>query len=84
MFYVYVLRSRKDKMLYVGFTRDLKSRFEAHNAGKVNSTKARVPFELLYYEACRQQADALYREKYLKTTYGHRYLRNRLRGEPTS
>ena len=79
MFYVYVLRSKNDGMLYTGFSADLKRRFAAHNEGKVESTKTRRPFELLYYEACRQQPDALRREKYLKTTYGHRYLKSRLR-----
>jgi putative endonuclease len=79
MFYVYVLRSKTDCMLYTGYTGDLKSRVAAHNAGKVASTKARIPFELVYYEACRHQNDALHRERYLKSTYGHRYLRNRLK-----
>ena len=79
MFYVYVLRSKIDGMLYTGFTGDLKTRLTAHNAGKVESTRTRAPFELLYYEACRNQNDALHREQYLKTTYGHRYLRNRLK-----
>ena len=79
MFYVYVLRSKTDGMLYTGFTGDLKTRLATHNAGKVESTRARAPFELLYYEACRNQNDALHRERYLKTTYGHRYLKNRLK-----
>ncbi len=81
MFYVYVLRSRNDGMLYTGFSADLKKRIAAHNAGKVESTRTRGPFELLYYEASRQQSDALRREKYLKTTYGHRYLKSRLRAD---
>ena len=79
MFYVYVLRSQTDGMLYTGFTGDLRGRLAAHNAGKVESTRARAPFELIYYEACRDQNDALHRERYLKTTYGHRYLTNRLK-----
>ena len=39
-------------------------RFEDHNKGKVESTKLRTPFELIYYEACRNEEDALHREKY--------------------
>jgi putative endonuclease len=81
MFYVYVLRSKKDGEFYVGFSADLARRFAAHNERRVESTKTRGPFELLYYEACRQQSDALHREKYLKSTYGHRYLKNRLRAD---
>jgi putative endonuclease len=79
MFYVYVIRSKSDGMHYTGFTSDVESRLDAHNSGKVESTRSRVPFELIYFEACRHQDDALHREKYLKTTYGHRYLRNRLK-----
>ena len=46
--------------------------------GFVQSTKHRRPFTLVYYEVCFDQTSALKREKYLKTTYGHRYLRNRI------
>jgi len=76
--YVYVLRSLKDKMFYVGFTKDLKARLEAHNKGLVSSTKRRAPFELVYWEGCLNQADATQREKYLKTAWGKRYIKNRL------
>ena len=79
MFYVYVLRSKVDGKLYVGQTVDLKKRLSEHNTGQVPSTRRRIPLELLYYEACTHRNDALHREKYLKTTYGHRYLRNRLK-----
>jgi len=80
-YYVYVLRSLKDSKLYIGHTKDLQNRVKEHNRGKVTSTKLRAPFELLYYEACRNLNDALHREKYLKTSYGHRYLKNRLKNE---
>ena len=33
----------------------------------------------VYYEACRNKADALHRERYLKTAYGKRFLKNRLK-----
>lgn len=75
---VYVLRSLKDKMFYVGFTKDLKARLKAHNKGLVSSTKRRIPFELVYWEGCLNQADATQREKYLKTAWGKRYIKNRL------
>jgi len=79
MFYVYVLHSEKDGNLYTGYTQDLELRFEQHEKGKVESTKNRRPFKLIYYEACLIQADALKREKYLKTHYGKMFLRNRLK-----
>ena len=79
MRYVYILRSKKDKKFYVGYTSDLKVRIRAHKNGSVNSTKNRLPIELIYYEACVSQKDATHREKYLKTTWGKRYIKNRLK-----
>ena len=76
--YVYVLRSQKDGNLYVGYSKDLRQRFVEHQAGRVISTKARLPMVLIYYEACRSQADATRREKYLKSAWGKRYLKSRL------
>ena len=78
-YYTYVLRSIKDEKIHVGFTKDLKLRFEQHNNGLVNSTKERRPMELIYYEACRDQADAIQREKYLKTYHGKSFIRRRLK-----
>jgi len=79
MFYVYVLESEKDSQLYTGYTHDLKQRLKLHNNGKVASTMERRPLKLVYYESGLNQKDALKREKYLKTTYGKRYLKNRLK-----
>jgi len=79
MYYVYVLRSHKDGKLYTGFTKDLRRRIEQHNRGQGIVTKGRAPFELVYYEACINKYDAIRREKYLKSGYGKRYLKNRLR-----
>lgn len=78
MVYVYVLQSANDGHLYTGCTRDLRNRVTLHNLGKVPSTKDRRPLELIYYEACVNEHDAFRREKYLKTTYGKRYLKSRL------
>mgnify|MGYP003472204505 CR=1 FL=1 len=78
-FYVYVLFSEKDKMFYTGYTADLTKRLELHNKGQVASTKNRLPLTLVYWEGCLNQQDATHREDYLKSTYGKRYLRNRLK-----
>ncbi len=79
MYYTYVLISLKDKKFYTGYTSDIEKRLLAHNNGDVTSTKYRRPLKLVYYEACLNQADALHREKYLKTTYGKRYIKNRIK-----
>jgi putative endonuclease len=77
-YYVYVLRSQKDGKLYVGYTKDIRQRLEQHNSGKVESTKRRMPLELLYWEGCINQQDATKREKYLKCAWGKRYIKTRL------
>ncbi len=77
--YVYVLQSLRDKQFYVGLTRNLSARLQAHNNGLVNSTKKRIPFELVYWEGCRNESDAAQRERYLKTAWGKRYIKTRIR-----
>lgn len=83
MFYVYVLKSKKDDSLYIGYTDDLKRRFKEHNDKKNVSTKHRAPFQLAYYEAYKSKADAKHRESMLKyfagaTTHLKKRLRNSL------
>ncbi len=79
MFYVYVLKSEIDNNLYVGYSKDLTNRIQQHNEGFVSSTKNRRPLNLIYYEVCLNQQDATHREKYLKTSWGKRYIKSRLK-----
>ncbi len=78
MFYTYVLKSKKDGNLYIGFSTDLKKRLSEHNEGLVASTKARRPLEIVYYEACSDKKKAIEREKSLKTGFGRAYLKRRI------
>jgi putative endonuclease len=66
MFYLYVLKSKKDDKIYIGSTNDLRRRLLEHNTGKVLSTKGRRPFELRYYEAYYNENEARKREFSLK------------------
>jgi putative endonuclease len=79
MYFVYVLKSLSDGNFYIGYTHDLKKRLREHNEGISKSTMHRRPFELIYFERCVNINDVMHREKYLKTTYGHQYVRNRLK-----
>ena len=78
MYYTYVLISQKDQKLYTGYTNDLKSRLKEHNNGTVESTKNRIPFELVYYEACLDKNKAIKSEKYFKTGFARRFLKDRI------
>jgi putative endonuclease len=78
-YYVYILQSEKDKQFYVGYTKNLRNRMKLHNDGQVHSTKDRRPLKLIYCEFCLNQQDATHREKYLKTAWGKRFIKTRLK-----
>lgn len=78
-FYVYVLKSINKNFIYVGFTHNLKKRFFEHNNKEELSTKAYAPFDLIFYEAYRNEKDAKRREEYFKATKGKTTLRMMLK-----
>jgi len=78
-YYIYILYFANDKKFYTGYTKNLKLRLEQHKKGRVDSTKNRGPFKLIYFEGCLNQQDATHREKYLKTYLGKMFLHNRLK-----
>ena len=79
MYYTYALLSEKDNKRYIGYTKNLKLRFELHQKGQIESTKDRRPLKLIYYEACLNQQDATHREKYLKSYHGSMFIKQRLK-----
>ena len=79
MYYTYILQSKIDGQFYAGYTKNLKLRFDQHSKGQVESTKARLPLKLIYYEASLNKHDAIKREKYFKTYNGKRFLHKRLK-----
>jgi putative endonuclease len=79
MYYVYVLRSAADDGFYIGYSSNLRRRLVQHSGGASFATSFRGPWKLIYYEAYLEQADALGRERYLKSGSGRRFLRAQLR-----
>ena len=79
MFYVYVLKSKKDEKYYIGFTTDLKNRHNEHCLGKVRATFYRRPLELIYYECYKNRKIAQKRERQLKGGKAHVALIKRLK-----
>jgi len=77
--YVYILFSDIDGEMYTGYTTNLKERLISHNSGENKSTQKRGPFKLIYFEGCLDKKDAIYRERYLKTAWGKRYIKNRVK-----
>jgi putative endonuclease len=78
MWYVYILRSMKDRNFYVGSTDNIHRRLNEHNSGKVDSTKGRIPFSLEAYIAVRDQNKAIELEQYFKTGSGRALLKKRI------
>ena len=66
MYFVYLLKSKKSKILYLGYTNDLRKRFTEHNQGLVKSTKPYIPWQIVYYEAYLSKEEAVHREHNLK------------------
>lgn len=71
MFFVYLLKSHKNKKSYIGATsKDPKIRTKEHNQGTNQFTKRNGPWELIYYESFICEKCARNREKFYKTGIG--------------
>lgn len=75
-YFVYILKSKVDGSLYTGYTADIQKRLKSHNDGKVISTKSKVPFEVVYLESQSTLAQALAREKYLKSSKAKKFKKS--------
>ncbi|MBZ0199415.1 MAG: GIY-YIG nuclease family protein, partial [Ignavibacteriaceae bacterium] len=75
MYYVYILRSEKDKKRYIGMTSDIERRLLEQHSGSVISTKHRRPLALIYHEKFDTKTEAMRREEYFKTGSGRKWLR---------
>jgi len=79
MYYVYLIKSKKNEKIYIGYTSDLKRRLSEHNMGINIFTNRYKPWELIYYEAFKNKQDAQNREMKLKHHgNGIRLLKERL------
>ena len=76
-FHSYILVSEKTGRRYFGSCEDLAKRLARHNAGQVRSTKAFLPYTLLYSEEFATKTEALAREKFYKSIDGYRFLKEK-------
>ncbi|MGH9686516.1 MAG: GIY-YIG nuclease family protein [Candidatus Acidiferrales bacterium] len=67
MYHVYILQSVSSGRYYVGQTVDLVSRVAYHNANYSKSLKNRGPWKLLYSEKYATRAEAMRRERQIKS-----------------
>jgi putative endonuclease len=74
-YFVYALYSQRCDKIYIGQTSDISKRLSYHNFETVNSWTSRYrPWELIYSEPCDTRADAMKREKQLKTAKGRQFI----------
>lgn len=73
-FFTYILRSKIKEKYYIGETDNLERRLILHNEGNSLSTKAYIPWELVYHEEFNTKSEALKREKYLKKMKSKKYI----------
>lgn len=76
MISVYAIKSVERNYIYVGMTNNLKRRLTEHNTGKNRSTKAYVPFNLIFQAEFENRVLAREKEKYLKSGVGKEFLRS--------
>ncbi len=70
MYFVYILHSEKFSRYYVGHSKNCESRLSDHNKGKVKSTKAYVPWSIIYTEQFQTKSEAFRREMEIKSYKG--------------
>jgi len=75
--FVYVLRCN-DQKLYIGSTRNITDRLQAHSMGRVRTTKSRRPVQVVYMEEFATYSEARKRELYFKSGRGRDLLREKL------
>lgn len=66
MYYIYIIYSQLKDKYYTGFTENISTRLEKHNAGATPSTKTGRPWTLAYKEKFENKTDAIKRENQIK------------------
>ena len=80
MFYVYILKSRRNGKKYTGYTKNLERRLLQHNTGKNKRKFSCIngPWDLMFFENFETRSDAMKREKFLKSGKGREYIKERI------
>ncbi|NOY35834.1 MAG: GIY-YIG nuclease family protein [bacterium] len=76
MYYVYSLKCKDG--YYIGCTDNLKDRLKRHQNGHIPATKSRLPVELDFYFAIKNNYKAFEFEKYLKSGSGRAFTKKHL------
>lgn len=71
-YFVYIIKSEKDKKFYTGITNNIERRLKQHDKGNIAtvSTLNRGPFQLMHVEIVTNRLEARELEKYFKSGTG--------------
>ncbi|MGB9772973.1 MAG: GIY-YIG nuclease family protein [Bacteroidota bacterium] len=78
-FFVYILISAEGHR-YIGHTSDITRRLYEHNSGLCHSTKHGHNWEVVHLEKFSSRAEAMNREKWLKSGIGRSWLQANIAG----
>ena len=78
-YFVYIIRSELDGSYYIGSTQDLDARLRRHNQGRSKYTKAKRPWELVYFEKHPYRSSAIKRENQIKRRKKKGYIEKLVR-----
>ena len=73
--WIYILKSERDGIHYVGSTQNVEERLRRHNQGDYRFTKGYRPWRLVFKESVKSRSEAVKRERFLKTGIGRNELR---------
>jgi putative endonuclease len=80
-YFLYVLRSIRTGRCYVGSAEDPAFRLGEHNQGKVDSTRAYRPWEIVHLEEYETRSEAYARERYVKRQKSRMWIETKLLGK---
>jgi putative endonuclease len=66
MYFLYILKSKKNNRFYIGSTNDLERRLQEHNSGKTKSLKYLRPLEMVFSKGFECETEARRMERKLK------------------
>jgi len=78
MYYVYILKSRKDGSRYIGVTVDLRRRIQEHNSGNSRYSSTKRPYGIKWYCVFVSKQKAYDFEQYLKSSSGYAFTKKHL------
>jgi len=77
--FVYTIQSKKDGSYHTGSSQDLDERGERHNQGRSKDTKAKRPWQLMYWEKHQNRPAVMKQERESKARKSKDYIESLVR-----